>query len=185
MSRKAKDISVGILRWLLKEWVKALLGVAAILLLGYLGWVYRTYIKNWLVAKYSLETYGLVWIAIIVGIIFLSALTFWLIIREPKKKKLTDETDIRNELNDWWKRDKPIMHERRAYGTPQSEFVIHCRSVDRHRSLKKGSAAKFLPGIIENDNAYCIKSKGKETIVVQRKGLTIKAGPNGPFGGYL
>lgn len=145
---------------------------------SFIGWIFRTYIKNWLIAKHSLETCGLVWIAIIFGIIFLSAMTFWLIIRESKKKKLTDETDIKNELNDWWENDKPIMHERRAYDTPQSEFVIHCSSVDKSRSLKRGSAAKFLPGIIESDDVYCIKSKGKETIVVQRRGVTIRMGPS-------
>jgi len=178
MSEKVRPAFVRILKWLLREWVQALLGALAIIFLGFLAWVLRSYIGDWLISEHSLETYGLVWIAIIFGIIFLSAMTFWLIIRESKKKKLTDETDIQNELNDWWEKDKPIMHERRAYGTPQSEFVIHCSSVDKSRSLKKGSAAKFLPGVIEDDDAYYIKSKGKETIVVQRRGVTIRMGPS-------
>ena len=185
MSKKTKGRLVKMAQWLLKEWVKALLGSLALVFIGFLAWIFRSYIKNWLISKHYIEMCGWVWVTIIVGTVFLPMLIFWLIIREPKKKKLTDETDIRNELNDWWKRDKPIMHERRAYGTPKSEFTIYCSQVDNRRRLKKGSARKFLPGIIEDDNVYFIKSKGKKTIAVQRKGLTIKAGPNGSFGGYL
>ena len=65
-------------------------------------------------------------------------------------------------------------------GRPQSEFTIHCSNVDKRLHLKKGSTEKFLPEIIENDGTHGIKSKGEKTIVVQRKGLTIKAGPNDP-----
>jgi len=135
---------------------------------------------NWLIAKHALETYGFIWVIAVLGIILLSILIFWLIIREPKKKKLTDKTDIKIELDDYWKNKKPVRNDRRAYGTPEREFTIYCSQVDTCRNLKRGSTAKFLPEIIENDSVYEIKSKGKKTIAVHRKGLTIKTGPNGP-----
>lgn len=164
------------LRWLLKEWVKVLLTSITV----FIGWIFRTYIKNWLIAEHALEIYGFIWVTAVLGIILLSILIFWLVIRKPKKNILTDEIDIKNELGDWWAERKIAHNSSRPswMGGPRGEFTIHCRSVDRHRSLKKGSAAKFLPGIIENDNAYCIKSKGKETIVVQHRGVTIRTGPS-------
>ena len=124
---------------------------------------------KWLTSKHSLEMYGFVWIAIIVGIIFLSALTFWLTIREPKKKKLTNKTDIKIELDDYWKNEKQVSHERRAYKTLENEFTISCRQIDKHRNLKRGSTSKFLPEIIEDEGLYTIVKRGKDKIHVQRK----------------
>ena len=128
---------------------------------------------NWLKTKHALEMLGWAWVAVTGGIIFFSAVIFWLLIREPKTTVLTDEQDIKNELYDYWVESKRAHAGNHRWShAPPPEFIIYCSNVDKRRNLKKGSAAKFLPEIMGNDSAYCIKSKGKETIVVQRKGLT-------------
>lgn len=136
-----------VLRWLLKEWVKVLLASVV----TFTGWIFRTYIRNWLIAEHTLEMYGFVWVIAVLGIILLSILTFWLIIRKPKKDILTDEIDIRNELGNWWTERKTSHHNSRPrwMGGPRDEFIIHCSNVDKQVNLKQGSTAKFLPEIIK------------------------------------
>lgn len=76
---REKNIFVRIPRWLLEEWIKALLAIMAMSFLAYLGWIYRNYIKELLTSEYYLETYGWAWIGLFLLIVILSVLVFWLV----------------------------------------------------------------------------------------------------------
>lgn len=162
---------IGALKWLLKEWVKALLAAMAIFFLAFLGWIFRTYIGNWLATKHSLEMFGWLWILTSFLLVSLPVLIFW-----PFKRRrilYKDDGDIKVALEAQIERLTQCRND---------TIRIDYRIWDRKLSLKKGSAAKFLPSIIENDSIFCIKSKGEETIVVQRKRLTIQVDADHPGG---
>jgi hypothetical protein len=185
MGDRKTNIVIRVVQWLLKEWVKALLAAIAILFLGFLGW-FRNYIQVWIVSSHAIKLVGWLWILVFSLISATSTFLFWLITRKSKQiryqVKYTNEVDIKNILTDYWNEEKARKDEKsRFLYELRSEFVIDCFRVERQLSLKKGSAARFLPEIIENDDIYYIKSKGEKTIVVRRKGLTIRAGPNGPY----
>lgn len=183
MSKKENNIFVRVFQWLLEEWIKTLLTIMAMSFLAYVGWIYRNYIKELFTSKYYLEMYGWTWILVFLLILVIPILLFWFITYILKHDKYTNEIDVKNILTDYWL-DRKNLHggRRRWMNRPQGEFTIHCSNVDKRIHLKKGSSAKFLPEIIENDSTHCIKSRGRDTIVVQRKGLTMKIGPDSPNG---
>ena len=159
------------LKWVLKEWVKALLAPIAIFFLAFLAWIFRTYIGNWLATKHSIEMFGWLWILGSFLLVSLPVLILWLFGR--RKILYKDDGDIKVALE--------AQLERLTQGRNDT-IRINYRIWDRKLSLKKGSAAKFLPSIIENDSIFCIKSKGEKTIVVQRKRLTIQVDADHPGG---
>jgi len=170
---KMKSRLIQALKWLLKEWVKALLAAMAIFFLGFLAWIFRTYIRNWLAAKHSIEIFGWLWILVSFLVVSLPVLILWLFAgRKPLYK---DDEDVRVMLEE--------QLERLSKGG-DNEIRIDYRLWDSKLGLKKGSAAKFLPKIIENDSIFCMKNKGKETIVVRRKGLMMQVDADHP-GGHL
>jgi len=140
MSRKAKDIFGAVLQWVLKEWVKALLGAVAVIVLGCLGLVYHTYLKNWLVAQHSLGFYGWAWILIPLFITVLSILIFWLLTKQKILYK--DEEDIRNMLEQWFRKFSTNYR-----GRPKPNLTINFALCDKINHLNKGSSEKYLEPI--------------------------------------
>lgn len=135
---------------------------------------------KWLIAKHSLELYGAVWVIASLAVASLPILLFLLIKRRVNEEIYTDENDIKNIL-DLWLRRFSTGHR----GVRKQRLTINFALCDRINNLKKGSTRKFLPEIIEKDGTYEIESIGEKTIVTVRKGLTIKVGPDSPYGTYL
>ncbi len=108
MNDKKNNIFVRILRWLLEEWIKALLAIMAMSFLAYLGWIYRNYIKESLTSEYYLETYGWAWIGLFLLIVFFSVLVFWLVTKMLNQKAIVykDKKDIMLKLEEWWQKYK-------------------------------------------------------------------------------
>ena len=156
------------------------------LVLGFVSWIFRNYIHTWLVSRHSIKLVGWLWILLIFLISAIPIFLFWYIMHWSKCDKYTNEVDIKNILTDYWlKRKNDDGGRHRWMGRSQGEFTIHCSNIDERIHIKEGSASKFLTDIIENDSTHCIKSKGDKTIVVQLKGLTIRVGPDDPYGTHL
>jgi hypothetical protein len=149
------------IKWLQGEWQKRKV----------IAWLFDVY-------SFGLPTWA--WIGLFLLIVILSMLVFWLITRKPKRDIYTDEEDIKNILELWFR--KFSTNDR---GRHKQKLTIKFSLCDQLNNLKSGSTEKFLPGIVEKSGIYEIKSKGRKTIVIVLKGILIQAGPNGPNGGYL
>jgi hypothetical protein len=60
-----------IMESLLEKWLKILLGGLGTIVAAFFGWIYRTYLQNWLFSKQTLELLGIYWILIFLAIAFL------------------------------------------------------------------------------------------------------------------
>ncbi len=175
-----KNIFVRILRWLLEEWIKALFLAAATLVLGSLVWIFRNYIQAWLVSHHTIKLVGWVWILVCLLILGIPIFLFYFIRRKPRKVIYKDENDVKNILELWFR-----GFSRTSRGGYKQKLTINFALCDQVNHLKRGSAEKFLPEIVEKNDIYEIESRGRKTIVIVRKGLTIKAGPDSLYGTYL
>lgn len=164
MSKKSHNLLIGVLRWLAKEWVKACSSAIATIIIGYLAVTYRKCIGGWLTTKHSLNVYGWSWILALLLTASLSILVFWLVTRQ--RILYNDEADIKNILHDWWK-----LHCTGHQGSLR--LTIDFDSVDRHKHLPKGSAAKFLPHIAEVNFGCSLVNKGKATMLIDCKGRDV------------
>ena len=170
MSDKAKNIFFKLLRWVLKEWVKALLGVMATLLIGLLFWFFRNYIKEWLVSEHYLEMYGWAWIGLFLLIVIFSVLVFWLITRKSKGTLIKDENAIKHMLEMSWEemKEEDFGSGKELYsfsGIDESpfKFSLIYNKPDR---LMPGSAKKYLPEIIRKEEHYKIESIEGDSIII-------------------
>jgi len=170
MSEKKKNIFVRILRWLLEEWIKALLAIMAMSFLAYLGWIYRNYIKELLTSEYYLETYGWAWIGLFLLIVILSVLVFWLITRKSKGTLIKDENAIKHMLEMSWEemKEEDFDSGKELYsfsGIDESPFKssLIYNKPDR---LMPGSAKKYLPEIIQKEDHYRIESIEGDSIII-------------------
>jgi len=77
MNDKKNNIFVRFLRWLLEEWIKALLLAAATLVLGSLVWIFRNYIQAWLVSHHTIKFLGCVWILVCLLILGIPIFLFY------------------------------------------------------------------------------------------------------------
>jgi hypothetical protein len=171
MSEKKNNIFVRILRWFLEEWIKALLLATATLVLGYVGWIYRKYINEMLTSKYYFETYGWAWIGLFLLIVILFVLVFWLITRKSKGNLIKDENAIKHILEMSWEEMKEEDFEsgKELYsfsGIDESPFKSSLL-YNKPNRLKPGSAEKYLPEIINEEEHYRIESiEGNSIIIV-------------------
>ena len=170
MSEKVKNIFLRISRWVLKEWIKALLLAAATLFLGCMGWIFRTYIANLLVTKYALKMYGWAWIGLFLLIVIFSVLVFWLITRKSKGTLIKDENAIKHMLEMSWEemKEEDFDSGKELYsfsGIDESPFKssLIYNKPDR---LMPGSAKKYLPEIIRKEEHYKIESIEGDSIII-------------------
>jgi len=180
MNDKKNNIFVRILRWLLEEWIRALLLAAATLVLGSLVWIFRNYIQAWLVSHHTIKLVGWVCILVCLLILGIPIFLFYFIRRKPRKVIYKDENDVKNILELWFRRFSCTSR-----GGYKQKLTINFALCDQVNHLKRGSAEKFLPEIVEKSDIYEIESRGRKTIVIVRKGLTMKVGPDSPYGTYL
>lgn len=160
MGRKVKKVFVGILRWLLKEWAKAILSAVSVIFLGFLIWVFRSYIKDWLISIHSLEMYGGVWIVTFFAIVSLTVLVFWLVGRKPRNQKLKHKisnSDVKTILTDWLMK-LPTPFERQ-------ELVVFSK-LDKKLDLPKDSSKKYLKGIILKHGKWKIERDSDNTMLL-------------------
>ena len=170
MSEKKNNIFVRILRWLLEEWIKALLLPAATLVLGSIGWIYRNYIKELLTSEYYLEMYGWAWIGLFLLVVILSVLVFWLITRKSKGTLIKDENAIKHMLEMSWEemKEEDFDSGTELYsfsGIDEFPFKSSLLYNESDR-LKPGSAKKYLPGIISKEEHYRIESIEGDSIII-------------------
>lgn len=180
MSDKKNNIFVRIFQWLLEEWIKALLLAAATLVLGSVGWIFRNYIQAWLVSRHAIKLVGWVWILVSLLILGIPISLFYFIRRNSRKVIYKDENDVKNILELWFRR-----FSRTSRGGYKQKLTINFALCDQVNHLKRGSAEEFLPEIVEKSDIYEIESRGRKTIVIVRKGLTIKVDQDNPNGTYL
>ena len=154
---KVKSKFIGALKWILKEWLKALLAAIAILFLGFLGWVFRSYIGDWLISEHAIKIYGWLWVLILLLLISMAVMIFWLITRQ--RVLYTEEEDIKNILRKWRRHHTEGERE-------QPEFTLYFTSIDRQEKLDKGSTKKYLREIIEEGGLYDVESEGDETLYI-------------------
>ena len=170
MNDKKNNIFVRILRWLLEEWIKALLAIMAMSFLAYLGWIYRNYIKELLTSEYYLETYGWAWIGLFLLIVIFSVLVFWLITRKSKGTLIKDENAIKHMLEMSWEemKEEDFDSGKELYSfssideSPFKSSLIYNKP-DR---LMPGSAKKYLPEIIRKEEHYKIESIEGDSIII-------------------
>jgi len=185
MSEKKKNIFVRILRWLLEEWIKALLAIMAMSFLAYLGWIYRNYIKELLTSEYYLETYGWAWIGLFLLIVILSVLVFWLVTKRLNQEAIVyiDKKDIMLKLEEWWQKymeepndnyDRLVSQLIEPYNKNlaakfiKQTFNLNSSEIDAKLKLSKGSAMKYLPQIIREDEEYKFITKGSKVIKIRK-----------------
>ena len=137
---------------LLEHWVLSLLGSGGIVA-SFFGWIYRTYLKDWLLSKHSLEMYGLVFILVFLAI---AGMLIRLIMLEKKRKRLnrdllTDANDIKGAINDWFNSSGIYID-----CQFEEEENIYFQSLDDTLNIKKGSSKKYLP-ILAKENGYGIE----------------------------
>ena len=143
---------------LLEHWVITLLSSGGIVA-AFFGWIYRTYLKDWLVSKNSFELYGWVWIAAIMFIALLPFFISWLFTR-PKYK---NEEDVKNVLSAY------LRH--CTNGNPTQENTFRFNAVDKLQKLKRGSAKKYFKDVINETNCWSIVNQGDDTIRVKRDSI--------------
>jgi hypothetical protein len=150
----------------IRIWDKILDHLAGYIALIILAVIATTYIifSEWLKSKHTFEMYGLLWVMSAVGIALFPFILYWLLTRT--KILYEDEDDIKNILRKWWR------HCTDSRGT--KKFTIYFDSVDKRESLKKGSSAKFLPSIIEENGKSHVINIGKRTMLVEYQGKQIK-----------
>jgi len=180
MSDKKDNIFLRIFRWLLEEWIKALLLATATLVLGFVGWIFRNYIKALLFSSHAIKLIGLLWILVSFLILGIPIFLFYFIRRKSRKVIYKDENDVKNILELWFRRFSCTSR-----GGYKQKLTINFALCDQVNHLKSGSAEKFLPEIVEKIDIYEIENRGRKTIVIVRKGLTMKVGPDSPYGTYL
>lgn len=142
-----KEFFSKITKSLLEHWVVILLGSGGIAV-TFCGWIYRTFLKNWLTTKYSLELHGLELILVFLAIVGLTILLM-LVKKKPKRDLLTDLMDVKGAIEDWFNDsylDPPF----------ETETSIFFRDLDDSLNIKKGSSRKYLP-ILACDQGYGIE----------------------------
>ena len=163
MSRKAKDIFVSLLRWLLKEWVKALLLPSTVLVLGFLGLVFRNYIKDWLIVKHSIKLHGFVWLLLFFIFLFLLAFFGALIFRKIAKvkkfgRKLKTRKDVEIAIRNWISA-LPLGQTRHYYDDVENEL-----------NLKHGVMRAYLEAVaVESVECEVRVEIGKKTFELTKE----------------
>ena len=148
-----KDLFSKIGKSLLEHWVVTLLGSGGIVT-TFFAWICRTFLKDWLLTKHSLELHGLVFILVFLVIAGLPILLFMLVKKKPKRELLTDANDIVGTINDWF-------NNRHFYCRFKKEKSIFFSKLDDDLGIKKGASRKYLP-ILAQSNKYGIEI-GKKT----------------------
>jgi hypothetical protein len=63
-----------------------------------------------------------------------------------------------------------MEHRLRGYdGKKQNEILMSFRECDRKWHLRRGSAKRLLPGLVEKDTTWGIKNRGDETMTIIRE----------------
>ncbi|HUT47292.1 MAG TPA: hypothetical protein VMX36_13490 [Sedimentisphaerales bacterium] len=161
-----------ILKFAIKHWFQMFLTVAGTAIGGWLLWLYRTHLKNWLISEHSLELYGWLWILVFGLFLFLIIYSLQCVLRG--RGRLKDPKDVRNVLSKWWRHCT-------EQNSKQKEFTLYFSSIDDREKLKKGSAKKYLREIV-NDANWSIVREGPKTLTVKRKEYTVTVGLDGPVG---
>jgi hypothetical protein len=130
-------------------------------------------ILKWLKTTHSLEIPGWGWVLCVVSLVGVPVIVSIVIhkFRTQKKKMISDSKDIQILLDKWWTDWKSNAQPTYNKTDPNlaakfisEDYYIKCSEVDDQLKLKKGSAIKYLPGIIDKDVEYQIIEKGKDIL---------------------
>jgi len=129
------------------------LTVAGTAIGGWLLWLYRTHLKNWLLSEHSIEVYGWLWIFGFGLFLFLIIYSLQCVLRD--KGRLKNPHDIVSAIDTWLS-----AGDRQFYPVEMDTPYYFCE-VERDRNLKRGSSLKYLPMIAFRHN-YAFEM-GKKT----------------------
>jgi hypothetical protein len=154
-----KEFLRSLLKSLGEHWIIVLLGSGGIVT-TFLGWLYRAYIKNWLLAKHSLEMYGWMWAAAVLMVGGLPIFIFWLLKKKEPRILYREDKEILVVLE-----NKLRQYERQN----QNEILLDFRECDRKWCFPKGSARRLLPPLLGKDKTWKIKHMGGNAMTIIRE----------------
>jgi hypothetical protein len=148
-----------ILKFVMKHWVEMLLTFIGVSVGGWLLWLYKEYLKDWLLSTRYVEMPGWLWVLIVIVISVVPAmLVFWIMRRESRI--LTDERDIKNALKEWYRKNV----RRHDFGSGY-RVTVDFPHLDRQLNLTPGSAELHIEEAVGEEGGKT-RNKGLRTIEV-------------------
>ena len=160
-----------ILKGAIEHWLVSLLSAVGV----YLLWIYRTFVKDWILAKHSLAFYGGIWLLLLCISVLLFPIIYFLIILLRGRCHLKNPKDIEYSIDSWFKSkdqyDPP----------PQKGEQYYLRGVEKALNIKRGHSILYLP-MIAWKHRYGFEM-GEETFKLTQ--LTLKNDITQVFEQYL
>jgi hypothetical protein len=142
----------------IENWLVILLTTTGVAIGGWLLWLYRAYLKDWLFANWSIEMPVLAWMLVCAAELLL-AVYFILVIVE-KFGRLKNPRDIINAIEDWFTNDYVFS------GKPRANTPYFFDGVEKSLNLKRGSSKIYLP-LIALKHGYVFQM-GKKTFMLSK-----------------
>jgi hypothetical protein len=158
---------IKILKFAMKHWFGMFLSVIGAAIGSWLLLLYRTHLKDWLLSTRYVEMPGWAWVLIALGISTVPALLVFLIMcwkTQRRKRVLTDETDIKNVLKQWFQ-----QRYCEDWGDPISQDTVNFSILDRKLGLLPGSAKRYLDDVVSKFFHWRTLNEGQDTVEIRRK----------------
>ena len=129
----------------------------------------RIFFWKWLCAPHSLQFSGWLWVLIFLGISIIPAVSVFLIIRRRTRKRrqvLTDDTDIKNSLRQWFRQYDRKSKDPWAEATTDYQLTVNFSDLDQKLSLSPSSTKRHIEDVVKEFDGWRTKNKGDDTIVI-------------------
>jgi hypothetical protein len=123
----------------IENWLVSLLTVSGAAIGGWLLWLYRVYLKDWLLSTRYVEMSGWKWISL--GIIVFLLASYFVISMLKNIGRFKNQGDIVSSLEDWFTNGDEFGD------TPKTNTPYFFAGVDKSLNIKRGYSKKYLPKI--------------------------------------
>jgi hypothetical protein len=140
----------------LEHWVITLGGIVA----TFFGWIFRTYLKDYLFSKHTLELLGIYWILIFLAILAVPTM-LGLMFRFFKKQFVYKEegsikTVLKSELF------------RLTDSVDNLHITVDYRNWDRKLRIEKGSTKRYFKTVLSEFGIWSIENEGEDNLLIVR-----------------
>ena len=150
-----------IVKSLLEHWVITLLSSGGIVA-TFFGWIFHTYLKDWLFSKHTLELLGIYWILIFLAILAIPIL-LGLVFQFFKKQFIyKEERSIKTVLKGYLRRLAASENDL------DLNVTIDYKNLDRKLHIEKGGTKRHIKTVLSEDDTWAIDSEGEDTILIDR-----------------